>query len=181
MSKEKSIVNSDAPYLMAIFRKYGEVTGKPWFSFKVSQISTALEPLVKAIEAAKRPTERELALEKEKDDLLKKYALKGPDGKHVTQLRNLPDGTQIMHYQLGDKTEAYNAAFIEMVNDKFPDVQELSEERRKGYEELLTSITVINVDSIKMSEVPENLITGNEMMLLFKYGLLYWDIKKEDK
>ena len=171
------VAHKDAEILGMIFQRYGEVKGYPWLGYAVSRNMAALTPVIEAIQAARSLSEREQELESARQKLLIEHAQRDERGNPVSYPVMVPGGGQNVRYEVEDKT-AYNAALEAMIASDFSDVEAIAEDREKEFKRVWESDAELDLQVIKYSDAPEDLISGNDMTMLFKYNILEWDLER---
>lgn len=167
-----------------LFKRYGSSTGNPWFSYAVSRNILLVGPFMKSLEDARKPSPMEEEYRKAREVLIQEHAKKDDKGKPIRHHINMPGtGQQGFRYELEDD-QAFPAIEEAFMDEKFPELRDFTENKLKELVTLMDKEVEIDFHIIKMSQVPEKLISGNDMATLIAKGILLWDLDEkieEDK
>ena len=177
---KKTISHEKVMVIDSILQRLGTST-EPWFAYSISQNRTLLEPTVNAVRAAQKRDPLFDKFEEQRKELLKKHAKKDDKGQPIGHTTNYGNGMSGIIYDIED--EAALGVDVEALRDtdEFRDVVQEEDARREKLIDLMSRETEIDIFVIKMSDAPDNLITGNEMTLLMQCGILEWDLVRGNK
>lgn len=176
----QNVTHRDVQRFENFLRRVGETKDSPWFLYTVSRNRSAIEPFIKALGDAQAPTEMEKEYQKARAVLLEAHSEKDAKGNPVRLPVVLPDGQQGFKYDIKNEA-AFFAAEAEMVKEKFPTLEEEAKNKLASIQALLDSVAEVSLVPFKMSEVPKNLLSGNDMHLLIQLGVLDFDLKRDEK
>jgi hypothetical protein len=176
----QKVTHRDLQRFDHLLRRLGETKEGPWFLYTVSRNRSAIEPFIKALGEAQAPTELEKEYQKARTALLEAHTTKDAKGNSVRLPITLPDGQQGLKYDIKDEA-AFFAAETEMVKEKFPTLEDAARAKLELIQALLDSEAEVVLTPFKMSDVPKNLLSGNDVHLMLQIGVLDFDLKRDEE
>lgn len=171
------VTHAEVMFLDKMLEDFGDVAD-PWAAYGITQNRIAMEPVVKAVRAAERPSADFAKFEDARRPLLEQYAAQDADGNAIMQQIPQPDGSTTAIYRIEDPAKLATAT--KKLQKDYPGVVEAEEERRSKLQEVHAAEVDVTFVGIKMSDMPEGLVHTNNMRPLLKYGILNWDLKRDD-
>jgi hypothetical protein len=142
--------------LWQILSLVGNTPGSVKFHYSVNKNKKLLEPEVKSLEEAKKPTERFLEWEKKRLEICKELAEKDEAGQPVLVPVN---GTTV--FKFSDENRSLFEQKISAVRDEYEDAIKDFQDKERQFDELLREEVEIELHLIPLSAVPDTLsLTG---------------------
>ena len=150
---------------------------KPWFSHDRSQNMSTLEPYIKAITEAEKPSKEFLEYQAKCQPFILEHSIKDDDGNPVVNRTASPGGAVRVSYPLEDP-KAYKEAVADLEEEYFEAIS-AEEVRAVDLPDFYKHTVELELLQLKYSEAPPESLTSEAMHILMKCGILIWDLKRE--
>jgi hypothetical protein len=171
------IRNSQVDTLSQVLGSLGAHVGAKLVYF-VAMNLRSLQPIVESLRAARKASPGYLEYERRRNLLCIEYANRDEQLQPISNIVSLPGGGGTATvYVIKERKAEFDTACAEL-DKEFQDVCQQKMAQEVEVHALMQQEVAIDLVRIRMSECPEDVITGDIAAVLMAADLLEWDVEK---